>query len=320
LLFPARAALAGLVTALVASPWMIKNYIITGDPFFPFLTHRFNVPAEFAEAAADFTGYYGGLWRYIAWDSETWPQLLRAFYNFRTNVIYSGGNMLVVWMLISGLVLILGRCRAKLALQLLIAIGILVAPWFAWTWGRFLFGFYPAYTLILAQTLRLATGRRRTLFTVLAVVLLLFYARTFVRFHFQGGHVAALSVTGKPTFSSPAREQWLIRNNYEYPMIKEVNRLLGPRDRLLASGGSRATPWLEVRFMPNPDADLLNMLWKRWADPHAMDRWLDRYKITAILISDSQAEDLDRESRFVQLDLEKLHSESGLSLYRRRNQ
>jgi hypothetical protein len=91
--FPVRAILAGVVALVVAGPWMVKNYVFTGDPFFPMLVQKFNVPHEFAAAATDFTGYYGGLWRYVVWDRETWPQLLRALENFRTNVMYSGSNM-----------------------------------------------------------------------------------------------------------------------------------------------------------------------------------------------------------------------------------
>jgi len=318
-LFPRRVALAGVLTAFVASPWMIKNYIFTGDPFFPLLVHKFNAPDEFAAAAADFTGYYSGLWRYVVWDRETWPQLLRAFYSFRTNVIYSGSNVLVVWLLICGLILILRQCPTTLALRLLIAIGLIVAPWFAWTWGRFLFGFYPAYLLVLAQTLRLATGRRHFVFTVFAIVLLFFYSRTFVLYNLHGHSVASLDRTGGPVFSSQARKNWLVRNNYAYPMIQEVNRSLGRHDRLLASGGSRAMPWLDVPFLPNPNANLPDQLWKRFGDSEAMHRWLNERGITHVLMGDSAAQELDRQSGFVQAHLERLFGKSSLSLYRLRD-
>jgi hypothetical protein len=314
-LFLPRAVLAGILTAVVAGPWIIKNCAFTGDPFYPFLVQQFNVPHEFAAASTDFTGYYDGLWRYIIWDRETWPQLLRAFYSFRTNVVHSGANMLVVWLLISCLVLILRRCPTTYALRLLIAVGLIVAPWFL-NWSRFIFGFFPVYLLILAQTLRLATGRRSVLFISLAIVLLFFYARTFVTFNLHGHPVASFDRTGGPTWTPRARENWLRRKVYEYSMIQEINRVLGPRDRLLASGGSPAMPWLDVRFLPNPDADLPDLLWKRFGDIAAMRRWLESEQITHVLLDDSHAGRLDRQSGFVRTHLERMFGQSGLALYR----
>lgn len=317
-LFPARAIVAGVLALLLASPWMVKNCVYTGDPFFPMLVGQFNVPDEFAAASTDFTGYYGGLWRYIVWDRETLPQLMRALKNFRTNVMYSGANMLVVWLLLSGLILIVRRYPTTLALRLLIAIGVIVAPWFAWSWSRFFFGFFPAYLLVFAQTVRLVTGRWRGLFVALSLGLFFFYVQTFVRFNLHSHPVAALDLTGGPTWTAAARVQWLERHNYDYPMIREVNRALGHRDRLLASGGSYAMPWLDVRFLPNPNTDLLEHLWKRFGDIEAMRRWLDRQGITHVLMQESAARELDRQSGFVRGNMERLFSRFSLSLYRLR--
>ncbi len=323
----AQALLAGAVALAVGSPWLIKNYIVTGDPFFPFLVARFNVPHEFAEAAPHFTGYYGGLARYVIWDSETWPQLVRAFKNFNTNVMYSGANLLVVWLLISGLLLIVARSRPSLALRLLIAIGIFGAPWFAWTWSRFFFGYFPAYVLVLVQSLRLATGRRlpprtgRRAFALISVVLLFFYARTFIRYNYTGRPAKPLAFTGGPIFSATARERWLIQNNHPYPAIKRVNRLLGRNDRLLATGVCEALPWIDVPFLPNTlgSADHpLRVLWDRFQDADAVRRWLEAQRITHLTMAAGEADALDRDTGFVTGHLDRLFTVRGVSLYRLR--
>jgi len=316
--FFVRALLAGAITVLVAGPWIVKNTVFTGDPFFPWLTRTFRVSPEVAEAAGKFTGYYGGLWRYIFWDHETVPQLLRALKNFQTNVSYSGCNMLVVWLLISTLILILRQCRTTPALRILMAIGFIVAPWFAWSWSRFFFGFFPAYLLVFAQTLRLAIGRRRHLFTLLACVLLLLYSQTFVRFNLRGHPVASLHRIKGPVFSARAQEQWLMQNNDSYPVAQRINRSLGREDRLLVSGGCMAMPWLDVPFLPNPSSNLLEKLWKRFGDAEAMRRWLEEQQITHVLLWESHAAELDGQSGFVRTQLDLLFRQSALSLYRLR--
>jgi len=318
-LWPARAILAGAVAMLVASPWMIKNFAYTGDPFFPLMIRSFNVPPEFAEPAAGFTGFYAGLGRYLVWDRQSWPQLLRAAKNFQNNVMYTGANVLVVWLLASGAILIVFRCRSTLALRLLIAVGVVAAPWFAWVTSRFLFGFFPIYLLVLIQTLRLATGRHRAPFALLSIVLLFFYARTLVNYDFYGHPVARLDYTGGPILSTSARRQWLVRNNYAYPMIQQVNRLLTQDDRLLACGGSEAMPWLDVRFLPNPHTlsmNLLLLLWDRFEDSTKMRRWLSQQGITHVLLAESSADEINGQSGFVREHLERVFSERSLLLYR----
>jgi len=316
--WPARAVLAGAIAALLAGPWMAKNYLHTGDPFFPLLARSFNVPEEFARPASFFTGFYGGLSRYFVWDRQTLPQLLRAFHNFRNNVMYTGANVLVVWLLASALLLIAFRCRATLALRLLLAVGLIAAPWFAWVTSRFLFGFFPVYLLVLAETLRRVTNRRRIAFALLAGLLLFFYARTLVGYDLYGHPVAPLDRTRGPILSAPAREKWLLANNGAYAIVRRANRFLLPADRVLACGGTQAVPWLDIPFLPNPDVNLPDMLWKRFGDAAAMRRWLDEQGITHLLLAGDLAMRLERESGFVHDQLERLSGTPSLALYRLR--
>lgn len=324
-LWPARAVLAGVIAALLAGPWMMKNYLHTGDPFFPLLVRRFNVPDEFARVAPQFTGFYSYLPRYLAWDRETLPQLMRAFHSFRNNVMYTGANVLVVWLLISGLMLIAFQRRTSLALRLLIAVGVLAAPWFAWVQSRFLFGFFPIYLLVLVQALRQVTDRRRALFFILAVILLFFYARTLVRYDLHGHPVARLDFTRGPILSTRGRENCFTRSYLPYPFIQQINRTLGGNDRILTSGGTRAVPWLDVPFLPNPDTSLLDVLWKRFGSTAAMHHWLETQGISHILLVRGAADRVDRQSGFVRDHLERVFEtrdlgSSSLILYRLRSE
>jgi hypothetical protein len=312
--------LAGAIATIAAVPWMAKNHVHTGDPFFPFLAGRFNVPPEFASQAPLFPACHGDLSSYLIWDGRTLSRVTAQFDNFRTNVMYSGANTLIVWFLISGLVLVAIQRRKPLSLQLLVAIGVIAAPWFALVTSRYLFGFFPVYVLILVQTLRMATGRRRRLFAVLAVLLLLPYVRTFVRYSVYGRPGGkALTATHGPMFTATAREEWLLANDRLYPLIQRVNEVLGRSDRLLACGSLHAMPWIDAPFLPNPHSlsqPLPLLLWERFGDPAAMRRWLDEQRITHILLSESAARELEQESGFVSAHLRRLFGEAGLALYR----
>jgi len=320
--WPAEAALAGAMALAVASPWMIKNYAYTGDPFFPFLARSFDIPPEFAEPATGFSGYYGGLSRYVLWDSATVGQLVRAFRNFRTNVIYSVANQLVVWFLVSIAALILLRRRKPLALRLLIGTGALAAPWFAWVWSRFLFGFFPVYTLVLAETLALLTRRKRRVFALVSAALFVFYGTIFVRYNVSERYAKRLELTHSLIVSGKAREKWLLENDPSYAMVRRINGALGKEDRLLVCGPLHSAPLLEVPFVPNPHTlskNLLEILRERFHDPDSMKRYLDDLGVTHILMPDGEAWKLDGKSGFVRRWLEKLFGEQSLSLYRLRS-
>ncbi|MBM3333754.1 glycosyltransferase family 39 protein [Candidatus Sumerlaeota bacterium] len=322
-IWPGRTAVAAAIALLIASPWMIKNHSYTGDPFYPFLVESFNVPHEFAQASQGFTGYYGGLKNYVIWNDETLPRLVRTFHNFRNNILYTGANVLVVWLLISVLLLYLLRCSSSFVLRLLIALGALGAPWFALVESRFLFGFFPIYLLVLIQTIRLAARQRRFLFTLLALVLLSLYARTFVRYEFREelrwGFVPTLGPSRRPCFSAKARKEWLMRYNYAYPVIARVNHTLGRGDRLLACAGIQAMPWLDVPFVPNPhwmSETLLAVLWGRFRNTDALLDWLQKQRITHVLLEDNDAQELDQRSGFIRSHLELVFGDASLSLYR----
>jgi len=310
---------AGLVAVAVASPWLVKNRLFTGDPFYPFLVRWFDVPPEHAATAAGFTDYYGGLTRYAFWDRETLAQLGRAFENFRTNVMYSGANILVVYLLVSALVLILLGRRLSLALRLLIAIGLLAAPWFAWVTSRFLFGFFPVYALVLLQTLRLATGRRRWLYMLLACVLLYFYGRTFVDYNSYNRYAKSLETTGGVILSRQAQDSWRRAKDPTHAVVRRVNELLTRNDRLLACGSFPSLPRIDAPFLPNPHSftkPLPLLLWERFGEPEAMRRWLGAHRITHILLQESAAAELENASAFVSRHLELVFAEGGHILFR----
>lgn len=318
---PGQAVLAAGLALMVASPWMVKNYAFTGDPFFPFLTKPFGVGHEYAQPARCFLDYYGGLGRYLVWNSETLPRLVRAFVNFRTNVLYSGANMLVVWLLVSILVAVICRCRTTFAWRLLVAIGLVAAPLFALVTSRFLFGFFPAYTVVLVETLRRATWRRRRLFTLLALVLVFFYARTFVTYNFHRRYAKRIELTGGLYLTERSRKQWLRGNNPSFAVVQRINRTLGPSERLLVCSGFQAAPWIDVPFLPNPHSysrNLLLLLWDRFGNRERMCEWLDGERITHILIDNLAARELEQKSGFVGEYLEPVFKESSLTLFQLR--
>lgn len=333
----AAAAPAGLIAFALGTPWMVKNYIFTNDPLYPSFVGAFDVPAEYTLPASGFANYYSGLKNLTHWNAETLGWLTHALVNFSRNIWYDAANLLVVWLAIGVLIVILFRCRVSPALRILLATGLIAAPWFALVESRFLIGLFPIYLLILVQTLSTATYRKRWLFAVTALCLLFFYARSFLVYNFKVREHTRFYYTFGPILSKRGQREWLEENSVGHAIVERLNRTLRRRDRLLACGSFSALPRIDVPFLLNvpvpfladPDRpgqpmpatrnNLLWFLWERFGDRAAIHAWLRKERITHILMTPGAARELNAHSGFVDAYLQELYGDLMVTLYRLRS-
>lgn len=102
-----RAKIAGIgVCVLTVMPWLMKAFLATGNPFFPFLPRLIPSPmwTELNDAAL-------GLYLEDLWGTKTWtlPTVIRSLYS------YLSGSYLIVLLLLPGLAMFGGQRRAVLA-------------------------------------------------------------------------------------------------------------------------------------------------------------------------------------------------------------
>jgi len=307
---------AGVLVTVIASPWMAKNYVYAKNPVFPFATSVFRMEPEYVQEAGLFAGYFGDPGRFTLWPAQN--QINTAFFRFSTQMRGGRANLLVVWLIVSVLIVVLLRLRLPFVLKIFLALGLIIAPWFVWMPNRFLIGFFPVYVFFLVEVLRRATGRRRRLFALLAVGLLSFYTGTFVLYNFKT-RTTSLSLIGGPVLSSEARERLLVQYDASYPPVQRVNALLGRGDRLLAASSFGALSWIDVPFLPNPHTlgrPLPLLLWERFHDLDAIRQWLKAEGITHVLITRSEADEIEKESGFVSRWMEPLFEMNFFVLYR----
>ena len=313
----AGGVVAGALMVLIASPWMAKNCLYANNPVFPFAARAFPMTPEYARAASVLTDYYGDPEGFSLWSLRSLDRISTAW-GFSRRMLEGGGALLVFWMIAGGLVAALVRLHLPLALQILLALGLIAAPWFAWVPNRFLVGFFPAFVLFFIETLRRASGRRRALFALAAVALLSLHGGIFALYNSRT-RLTSLSALGGPMLSMRAREQWLARNDPSYPVVQRVNASLARGDRLLAASSFPALAWIDAPFLPNPHTlapPLPLLLWERFHDADAMRRWLAAQAITHVLIRRDEAEAVEKESGFVSGWMEFVFEMNGFVLYR----
>ncbi len=90
----------GVTCALVASPWIIKNIIITGSPLYPFLIDTFPPNDEFSQVALDFHRIYGNFAGYSLLDLDFYISFFQQLdRHFRNTVLVDQSAWIGVFLL-----------------------------------------------------------------------------------------------------------------------------------------------------------------------------------------------------------------------------
>ncbi|MBI5241346.1 MAG: glycosyltransferase family 39 protein [Elusimicrobia bacterium] len=263
-------ALFAGVTALVFSPWLVKNALFVGDPVFPFLYGWFPAtaagwPAESARRYFSVLSEYrhGGAWG---------KALLELPVQLLSNSLRFGGGMDVLgdmgWELLFWSLPLAAwagwRRRNRTARWLLGFCALYLAGWFATgVVLRFLTALAPLLCLLAAYGLHALwtrlEGRARPLLAAGAGVLVATHVLVFLYAHAVFGSGAVLS--GLET-----REEFLSRRLDYYPCAAWARERLGRNDRILIVGEQRAYYWSQDNLATTVNAP---NRWRAWADEAA---------------------------------------------------
>jgi hypothetical protein len=287
------AALIAVTSQLVASPWLLRNLVLTGNPVAPLLQgvfygagHEYFDPVVIAQQAAyaRLPGMGRGLLEFL---SAPWNVTLRNIPNLYVGSFGSQVGPLYLIGLGACLLLLAGKKLvepgARLALQ---AAFLLAAAWF-WTGqeARFLL---PTLALValagaVAFDVLLEVGRplRMALLAVVAYALLLcqwpLWKVAPQRYAYALGGLSRQSLEDRDPVSAVGRH---LRN------------ALGPHDRLLLWREARGYYFRGLDYIPdhNNAGSPVIMLFHRAADPHSLQCTLVAMGVSHVLFNWNSAE------------------------------
>lgn len=246
--------LPGLAAVL---PWLIKNAIYTGNPFFPFLWQFFPLREELQVAFRQFQEYYEPDQRPLA---ERLVPSVGHLYVVISNVRVSNVNGLLYWVPLGVMCLILagryGRERLDLARWYPVAacLPVVIAFLHAPFWRFFIAAWPIAAISGLGALTLLATTRRRhmALWAAAGMLILLFLQGFFhVNTQRQLGHRNLGRAPSIPPLTPGQVAAWYREHDPPAPFLEQVNGLLGPQDRLLMGVTAFSITRLQMPFVPN---------------------------------------------------------------------
>ncbi|HAT72216.1 MAG TPA: hypothetical protein DCS63_05310 [Elusimicrobia bacterium] len=227
------ALLFGLVAALPVLPWLVKNQVYRHNPFFPFLTSVFGLPAT--ADAAKIQGFMGetrqmGSIEFKAWLLHPWKITM--------GEIGNSHYFTPLFLALLPLLFIIPPAAGTAPLWIYFATGWLLWS-FASTMVRFLMPAYPAAALLIAASLegRGHVALRRTLsYAALACCALGLYWAGLI-FYSQGRWKPVLGLVSKKEYLSNTQATYPYSH---YAAIEFINEKLPAGSKTLIIGDGRS--------------------------------------------------------------------------------
>lgn len=251
-------AMVLIIPILIAVlPWIIRAWVQTANPFFPFMWQVFPLRESVVTGFSQYQEYYDPEKRVL---SEILIPSLAHLYVLVTNTRLTNVNGLVVWGLAGLMALIVARrygsepldaARWFVALVTLPMTFLLIqAPFW-----RFLIVAWPIALVAGATGLVLlaTTPMRRRLLVIGTVLLLLVALRAFLYINTvrQPGTKSIDVPPRLPLLTATAVENWLEEHDRHYRFVMDMNEVLGPEDRVLFGLETPSIVLIEWKFMPN---------------------------------------------------------------------
>lgn len=310
-----------VVFLLPILPWLAKNGLFTGNPFYPFLATQFPSPPEFAIPLEHAKGYFG--------NEPAWSAFLRIrghlyviISNVRVDGIYGA-----LFLFPLGVLFWMSNRREKddairdgarvhLLLTLLIAMPFFVMM----PIPRFMLETYPlALLFAVGEGIKLLErrGRQGTALVLAGVLVALFVFRFVVFVVWNNyGHRAITTPPRFPTLTATASREFYNNHARGISVFQTANEILEEHDRVAVSSKSQALPLLEARLLPTVPTtapDLVTMLLQSGLSPIEVRDHLRNLGITHLITDNSMTE--DREGEFREQYLELISEADGVAFY-----
>lgn len=196
-----------LIAWAMLSPWLIKSWIFTGNPFYPMLGRFFPVKPEYLHSMLSQESQHG--LNFLK--SKTLVDFFQEIITNINNYLYNAD--LIFFLGISSVIVLLILRRKEWLYPMLS--GVLMLILFTWMWGlesgRLFAVSYPV--LIVMTTCNLSWIEERlagkSLSSVMKWIVIVGLAGTFLiqKYAFVNSH--AIQWNGETALSEPARRQWL---------------------------------------------------------------------------------------------------------------
>jgi hypothetical protein len=250
-------AVAGLV---VTAPWLVKNAVITGNPFYPFLPDLFVARVEYDQVARDFLASYGNF-RDARPGSIEW---IVAFGQQLAFMIYTAPMAdqfrIFAFFLMACGVWWLRRDRREAAWRFLLLAGVMLAPLVVMSPARrFVLVAVAIHLLVVVETLGMLAGRllawRVAAGRVVVAGVLLFFLpgqldravhRIVVRQPLDSLVPASLYL------DRASVRAWFLAHR-EGGWIEAIEREVGSDGRLLSTEALYANAAADARILPVPN-------------------------------------------------------------------
>ncbi|MDP8245568.1 MAG: hypothetical protein P9L94_15895 [Candidatus Hinthialibacter antarcticus] len=197
-----------LIAWAMASPWLVKSYIYTGNPFFPALSGVFNTKPHYQAVAETYANVHGlapfKAHTIMEWGQMVWNNIQWAIFN--TDVLFSMGVVALLFMLF---------IRSKRGFNPALA-ALCVYLFFPLLWGhavvRLFSASYPIVALAIIVFLHGLTQRaKQREFMVNAILIALVASFAMNKSAYFSS--PNLKWRGEIRLSEPARRQWLSERN-----------------------------------------------------------------------------------------------------------
>lgn len=279
--------------AAVSLPWLVKNALFTGNPFYPTFTSLFGPASWVPEQARMLAGSAHALWA----GDHSWKDLLLLPWNLAFGGDEFGaaskGNLILGLFLPAAAVLVLkvkdGRARA-----LTLLLGAYFVLWATTFWmARFLLPFSAlgSIVIILALTGKNPSRGRLRAVTALVVTALLLHGAVLFRDE-------PTRRTFRPALGLESGDEYLRGLLRVYPAVEFINRALPADARILVLGETRVA-YLERDhlFQSVFDRPLVDALVGGQREPDAIVASLKEEGLTHVLLNLAELERLERARR-----------------------
>lgn len=301
-------AFAGVIVFLITLPWILKNLIFTGNPFYPFLMNVFPARWDYQVMAQGFYRYYSGF------DGHSNPMgaaghIFRELPLFIHNIYYIGAHRMGVWMILGALVAGLFRKSISRARQWLAITGFLMFPFFILSpFGRFMMGLFPQAAFLITSSGKTLLRKRYVVNSFLLFMVFL-YAGLF---------------TSRNLWSKNEGWRRTISNNYAKKqgyviyddMVEYMGKnLSGENDRVLILENNRLLEECPVRFLPNPHMhtkNLIQIILEKKGSKE-VENFFEREDVTHIIMNRKTAQSMME--LISKWNLEKILEERNLVLF-----
>lgn len=305
-------------------PWLAKNGLFTGNPFYPFLSAQFPSPPEFAIPLEHAKGYFG--------NEPAWSAFLRLrghLYVIVSNVRVDGIYGALFLFPLGVLFWMKNRrehedaIRHGVRIHLLMTMAIAMPLFVMMPIPRFMLEMYPLALLFavgegfhyLERQRRLQTA---SLLTALLPALFLYRFIVFV-FWDNYGHRAIMTPPQMPTLTEASQRAFYKSHARGLAVFDRANEVATPNDRVAVSTKSMALPLLRARLLPTVPTtapDLVTMLLESGMDPTAAHAHLSELGVTHLITDNEMG--AESEAAFRRDYLELLLEDEGVALYRLR--